>query len=336
METTLVAPAPEVTPETAPAPKDYQPVFHGTGGDLLSIKLTNAILMVLTLGVYFPWARLRNYRFLWSNTEIGGSRFRFTGTAREIFSGFVKVAAFILLFLYGPQLLTLVSPVGAAVASVILYVLGAWLYQFAYFASRRYRYSRTTLREIRFHLDGSAKEFTNQAFAYLLGAAFSFYYLLPRYLHYRWEYVFNNLRFGNVRFSFDGDRNAFWPLGFWGQWLTLLTLGIYSFWYAPRVFNYWVGHVVATDGEGNTSRFSADVQPGDFFRLKLGNFFLIALTLGLGAPWAMVRNLRFYLSHIRLHGTLDIDRAIQIALQDSSAGGDLLGDQLDVGGDLAI
>lgn len=321
---------------TESAEKSYRPLFHGAGGELLYIKITNAIFMVLTVGFYFPWARLRNYRFFWTNTAFGGSRFRFTGTAGEIFRGYIKVLAFLALFFFGPQLFILLDPIAVGVATVVLYILAAYLYQFAFFASRRYRYSRTTLREIRFHLDGSAKEFTNRAFLYLVGAMLSFYILLPRYLHYRWEYIFNRLQFGNVRFAFDGDRKKFWPMAFWGQWAVLFTLGIYSFWYLPKLFNYWVNHLSATDGEGNTSRFTADVRPGAFFKLKIGNFFLIVLTLGLGSAWANVRNLRFYMNHIELRGTLDLDQAIQVALQAASAGGDLLGGQLDVGADLAI
>lgn len=47
-------------------------VFTGTGRQLFGIQFLNILLIVLTLGVWTPLARLRKRRFFYNNTRILG------------------------------------------------------------------------------------------------------------------------------------------------------------------------------------------------------------------------------------------------------------------------
>jgi len=40
-------------------------------------------------------------------------------------------------------------------------------------------------------------------------------------------------------------------------------------------------------------------------KLKLGNFFILVSTFGLGVPYIMQRNLRFYAQHTQVRGDLE-------------------------------
>jgi uncharacterized membrane protein YjgN (DUF898 family) len=59
----------------------------------------------------------------------------------------------------------------------------------------------------------------------------------------------------------------------------------------------------------------------------------LIFTLGFGAPWAKVRTLRYYLTHLTLEGKLDLSTIMQEA-QDASAFGEEVGDFLAMDFDL--
>ncbi len=46
-----------------------------------------------TLGIYRFWLATDIRRFLWSNTELAGETFEYTGTARELLIGFLIALA---------------------------------------------------------------------------------------------------------------------------------------------------------------------------------------------------------------------------------------------------
>ncbi len=46
---------------------DYKTTFNATGGELFILMLKNGILTILTLGLYYPWAKADFMRFFYSN-----------------------------------------------------------------------------------------------------------------------------------------------------------------------------------------------------------------------------------------------------------------------------
>jgi len=64
--------------------------YHGDGKSLFKIYIVNVLLSVITLGVYYPWAKAKLLAYHYSETELENSRFAFLGTGKEIFKGFVK------------------------------------------------------------------------------------------------------------------------------------------------------------------------------------------------------------------------------------------------------
>ena len=83
----------EPQPTPPPAPPSglaRRPTFHGTGGTLFGIHIVNTLLTIVTLGVYYFWAKTRLRRYLFSQTEIEGDRFAYHGTGRELLLGTLK------------------------------------------------------------------------------------------------------------------------------------------------------------------------------------------------------------------------------------------------------
>ena len=74
--------------------------YHGDGTELFKIYIVNWLLTILTLGLYYPWAKASILKYNYQHTEFDGSNFTFHGTGKEMFRGFIKVVA-VIGILYG-------------------------------------------------------------------------------------------------------------------------------------------------------------------------------------------------------------------------------------------
>ena len=70
--------------------------FHGTGAALFGIQFVNILLTMVTLGLYYPWAKAATLRYMYQETDFLGTRFAFHGTGREMFLGFIKTVGIII------------------------------------------------------------------------------------------------------------------------------------------------------------------------------------------------------------------------------------------------
>ena len=160
MQQVAVARAPE-PPQSAPGPTRLRLECSGRMGELAKIALVNALLTVLTLGIYRFWAKTRVRRYLWSRTSLLGDAFEYTGTGGELFRGFLVVAACVLapLSAYYWAISLLVSPEQSDLQLALLapfYATVLFLIGVAVHRARRYRFSRTAWRGIRGAQGGSA------------------------------------------------------------------------------------------------------------------------------------------------------------------------------------
>src|SRR5688572_28899538 len=87
---TLNPPIAPSRPETGSLPKQYQLRFLGEGGALFAIQIVNLLLMIVTLGLYYPWAKAQTLRYIYGANEFEGSTLQFHGTGAEMFKGFIK------------------------------------------------------------------------------------------------------------------------------------------------------------------------------------------------------------------------------------------------------
>ncbi|MFT8211702.1 MAG: YjgN family protein [Symbiopectobacterium sp.] len=124
-------------------------VFHGKSGEYFLIWLVNALLTVITLGIYSAWATVRTRRYFYGNTEINGDRFDYHAEPIQILKGRIIVIGALALF----YLLLMVAPlVGMAVllafaALLPLLIIRNW----------RYNAIMTSYRGVRFNYLGTVK-----------------------------------------------------------------------------------------------------------------------------------------------------------------------------------
>lgn len=188
--------------------RTYRTHFHGTGGSLFGIHLVNALLTLVTIGLYYYWAKVRVRGYLFSQTEFAGDRFSYHGNARELIHGAVKATLVFGLPYYalsnaGPFLKSSVAVnVGLQVMAWLLLLL---FIPVAIVGARRYRLTRTSWRGIRFSFQGKAWDFVKlwlSGYA-LTGLSFGLYY--PYFSIKKQAFLTQHSYFGNEPFRFSGD-----------------------------------------------------------------------------------------------------------------------------------
>lgn len=305
--------------------------FHGKGGDLFLLWLANSALTILTLGVYFAWGKARVYKFFYGNTEFAGSRFRFTGNGKEIFLGTLKaIGVLILLYgiFFGGSYLAGRFKMKALglLAGFIFFAAFLFLSQFALYATMSYRASRARFREVDFRLAGNPFLFARDAIPHLLLGFVTLGFAFPLYTHWKIARIYGNLSFGSLKFSWRSDESAYWRLAIKGYFLSILTLGIYYFFWFPKRFAFILDHLSV-----GGCRFRGEIKPGETFALVFTNLLIVACTFGLGSAWVVTRSMRFFISRIELENPSRLEAALQVGRQKAGVTGEALGNALDLG-----
>ena len=119
---------------------------------LVSLSLVNMLLRILTVGIYHFWAKTEVRKRIWSAIRINGEPLSYTGRGMELFLGFVIVFLVVLLpiilgltgliLYFGP------NHIVPNVATILLYVVFAYLIGIAIYRAMRYRLARTRWRGI--------------------------------------------------------------------------------------------------------------------------------------------------------------------------------------------
>jgi len=319
------APASVVVQSAARAPAarpSARLTFNGTGGALFSLQVINTCLTLLTLGVYYFWAKVKVRAYLLSETAFEGDRFAYHGTGKELLFGYLKAMVVVgvpVLLLSLPELLG-APALAQAAAQLLLGVLVMVFMPVAMVGARRYRLSRTSWRGIRFSFRGPAREFVNLFINGSLLTTLTLGVYYPYFLTRRQAFMVSHSYLGSQRFGFDGrGRDLLWPwLGV--ALLFVPTLGLSWFWFAARKQRYFAEHT--TFGAG---RFASAVRGHNVAALTLTNWLLIIVTLGIAVPWTTVRSLRFMFRYLSLEGAPDFGAVHQDARAASASGEGLSG-----------
>jgi uncharacterized membrane protein YjgN (DUF898 family) len=304
--------------------------YHGTGGALFGLTFVNALLTVITLGFYSAWAKNKVREFHWSHTELDGDRFAYHGTGGELFSGYLKATGILLVL--GLAVGAAQSAVGGENAAflpmfsiMLAFYIGLFvLVSLAINSARRYRLSRTSWRGIRFSFTGDGGDFLKLMTRGTLLSIVTLSLYGPHFRNQLRGFFVENVRFGSEPFMYDGHPEPLFREYVKALLLTIPTIGIYWFWYAAFKHRHFWNHTAMRG-----ARFQSTVTGEKLIALHVGNLFLVLFTLGLGAPWAIIRMHSFWSRNLTLVGTVDWASIHQRA-QQSRVIGEGLADSLDV------
>lgn len=151
------------------APMQQTPVtFSGEARTLLPMLSQGFCLQAITLGIYRFWLTTDTRRFYWSNTAVGTEAFAYTGTPMQLLKGFLFALAILLPLQALGFLLLLSLPWASAFVTIAGAAALLLLAQYASYASRRYRLTRTSWRGLRLRMTGSAWTYALTSFGYWL------------------------------------------------------------------------------------------------------------------------------------------------------------------------
>lgn len=379
---TLEQPAEPAQPETAaPQPlasagrvtvKANRIGYSGQVGMLYRIWLLNIFLSVITLGIYNFWGKTRMRRYVTGCFKLGGDHFEYTGTGKELFTGFAKISPVLILFYVAAIFLP-------EAAQIILVLAIVYIIPVAIFMAMRYRLNRLTWRGIRGRLTGSPFRFGGFSLWRTFLNIISFGILIPASDLATYGYMVNRAGIGNIRARFDGKAGALIRTHI----VTLVMCGVVVVALIGMVMGAAALSGAAMQAEGadadveklgnaiggyaviafivgfvlimlirsfyhaalmrekmrgltlGSIRFKCTATGMDVLKLRLGNLLIIVFTLGLGYPLTIQRRMRFLSDKLMVGGDLD-DAALMQAAHEKGAVGEGLDDLLGLDADIGI
>jgi len=97
--------------------------FNGSGMEYFKIWIVNVLLTILTLGLYHPWAKVRNNRYFYANSTLDGRNFEYHATGKQLFVGFLIAMTLFITYVIINQ----ISPTGSLILLAILFLAVPWL-----------------------------------------------------------------------------------------------------------------------------------------------------------------------------------------------------------------
>ena len=292
--------------------------FTGSGLDYFKLWIVNLLMTIVTVGLYSPWATVRNKQYLYNSTQFDNESFAYLATPMQVLKG--RAIAFCLFILY--LLLTTVSPNAAGFLFLILAALGPLMVHL----SMRFNLRNTSYRHVRFGYSGSIGK------AYLLFALYPFLSIFtlglafPAVLKLQQEYLASHIKWGNRQFSAQLSYKTFYgafAIYFGGMIAVFIAFAMFGFLFGvPQTDASWAPHfgfvfglisygaffllVFVTQGIVTRHIYNSVVlddvtvkstlEPLTFGWLNITNIVAIVLTVGLAYPWAKVRMLNYKLT----------------------------------------
>ena len=134
---------------TTAAPRALTIRFTGSGSEYFRIWIVNLLLTVVTVGLYFPFAKARRLAYFYSNTVVDGQALAFHGNPWKMLRGFLLLAALTAAYGVAGRL----SPVSGLIAFLLLAAVWPALWR----ASLQFRLGNTSWRGLRFGFRGDLK-----------------------------------------------------------------------------------------------------------------------------------------------------------------------------------
>jgi uncharacterized membrane protein YjgN (DUF898 family) len=132
--------------------------FEGSGKEYFKIWIVNVLLTIVTLGFYYPWAKVRNRRYFYANSILNDRNFEYHATGKQLFIGFLVAMALFIVYIVIQQ----ISPIGNLVLIGALFIAIPWLI----WRSMMFNMRMTSFSNVRFGFVGKLSESYMNFFVY--------------------------------------------------------------------------------------------------------------------------------------------------------------------------
>ena len=121
--------------------------FTGSGSEYFRIWIVNLLLMLVTLSLYYPWAKVRRLRYFYGNTLVDGQPLDFHGKPLMMLRGYLLVGLLLVLYSVAGKF----SPLAGLAAFTIVAAIWPALLK----SSMQFRLANTSWRGLRFRFTGT-------------------------------------------------------------------------------------------------------------------------------------------------------------------------------------
>lgn len=316
--------------------------FHGKATEYFGIWIVNLLLVVLTLGIYSAWAKVRKKRYFYGNTVLADAPFDYLANPVAILKG--RLIAFAAFVIY--SVVVKLYPVTAPAFGIVFFIAVPWLIV----RSLAFNAHNSAYRNLRFHFERNYAKAIRVFAGLALLIPFTLGLILPYYAYRQKKFVIDHSGYGSSRYALDVGAGKFYGvyLKALGMLLLLAALGgavaalvvpqiaaalarssggmhaaspgaagaAVGAMLAGIVAAYLVVFAYVQAAISNLTwnhttiaghRFRSSLGIGRMIWLYLSNSMAIALSLGLLIPWARIRMARYRLDNLALlpHGSFD-------------------------------
>ena len=121
--------------------------FTGSGSEYFRIWIVNMLLLMVTFGIYYPWAKVRRLRYFYGNTVVGGEPLGFHADPTKLLKGYLLVGLLFMLYSAAGKF--------SATAGFIAFLIVAALWPALLKSAMQFRMANTSWRGLRFKFKGS-------------------------------------------------------------------------------------------------------------------------------------------------------------------------------------
>jgi uncharacterized membrane protein YjgN (DUF898 family) len=341
--------------------------FRASGGEYFRIWIVNLLLIIVTVGIYSAWAKVRRLRYFYGSTSLGGASFEYHGRPIAILKGrLIALFVYLLIVILGQ-----INPlINIAMAPLIIFGL-PWVIV----RSRLFQMRMTSWRGLRFNFHGTYGGALGAFIGWPLLAVLTVFALWPLAMWKQVNYMVHNNSYGTQRFAFLATRGAFYRFMLIGVafsiavfigivvvlWLLMDSVSVaqslnaagadptdlfrilLSGRFLLSAAVYITGFMLITayfrSRMLNTSIGGVQIGPHrvysrlriwPMFTILVTNFAAMIVTLGLFYPWAKVRSMRYQLANTGVIADGDLNQFVAEANQGVSAVGEEVSDIFDI------
>jgi uncharacterized membrane protein YjgN (DUF898 family) len=140
-----------VLPPSARGNERVEPFrFTGTAGEYFRVWVVNTFLVIVTIGLWSPWAKIRKRRFFLRNTWVAGANFDYHASPWPILRGRLIAGALFIAYWFLGEL----NPRYAPWIALFVAVIAPWIVV----SSLRFNLTNTSYRNLRFSFEGTVRD----------------------------------------------------------------------------------------------------------------------------------------------------------------------------------
>lgn len=186
--------------------------FNGSGFEYFKIWIVNIFLTIITLGIYYPWAKVRNNLYFYGNTYVENRYFNYLATGKQLLLGYLVGLGIVFTYYFIDSLYPIEAKIGFSVVFAIFFPWLIW-------KSMSFNIKVTSFDNIRFDFYGE------------LFDAYKIYLFLPVVFLVFLSIAISSIIFGSKTLSF---------LGF----LFLFIISVFAFsYFEKKKYQYFINSI---------------------------------------------------------------------------------------------